>query len=629
MLKTIGDSGNIENESQQYEFDDREVYSVTSDDHPSPPVDSVNTDNDLDLINSVIENLEEASRETTQRSGAYRVYPEQDRDVSSNQSDTSVRIHSRQLDEYNITDDDLDLINSVIENLEEASRETTQRSGAYRVYPEQDSDVSSNQSDTSIRIHSRQLDEYVVDPQQTTIIPIIDGEVVPDRRCYLKVLGFLIFDDSFFLKINPRLIPFVLITIVIVSVLGAIYMPSNDSALASSTNQASLTSMAPSTKALDERSMNIIQALHNVSGDLILDEGTSQHKALTWILDEDGMNLTHTSRNLVQRYILMVFYYSLSGDNWGNKNGYGTDGHECDWFGVTCTTQSNKMNMIRLEKNGLEGNLPNELDHLSNARRIILPENRISGSIPSRLCKITRLRLLHLGGNSLSGTISDEMRKCTDLKELDISSNNLIGTLPVFSGEQRFLKVLKLSRNQFTGTIPPSFFKLPMLEVLSLAFNRLTGSISPELGSLRSLVSLDLEENKLVGTIPSSLSNLTQLRFLRLNENLLTGTIPGELGMLSNLIQLRLSSNSFTGTIPEALGSLSEVNEILLANNRINGTIPTSFENLNELNVLELHGNMIIGNVGSEICGLRIVTLTSDCAGLEAKISCSCCTECF
>jgi len=39
---------------------------------------------------------------------------------------------------------------------------------------------------------------------QMTIIPVVDGVVVPDRRCYLKICGFQIFDDIFQCFLNPK-----------------------------------------------------------------------------------------------------------------------------------------------------------------------------------------------------------------------------------------------------------------------------------------------------------------------------------------------------------------------------------------------------------------------------------------
>lgn len=85
--------------------------------------------------------------------------------------------------------------------------------------------------------------------------------------------------------------------------------------------------------------------------DIILDRSTPQYEALTWLADEDQVvqdwNLTAANANLVrQRYIVLVLYFSTSGQYWRDDfkelpecewNGTQSDPSESDVeIGVTC-----------------------------------------------------------------------------------------------------------------------------------------------------------------------------------------------------------------------------------------------------------------------------------------------------
>jgi len=434
-------------------------------------------------------------------------------------------------------------------------------------------------------------DILMVDPSRTTLIPAIEGEIVRPKRCHIKSCGIRICDDDFTMIINP----WIFITILIFASAGgflySLGAPAQDQP--EDLSVTTIPTMSPSTD------MNITEQIFSLSGNATLDTGSPQNKALTWILND-----SHDSTRLVQRYILMVFYYSMAGDKWTNNNGFGSAENECDWYGISCTGEKELLKFF-LADNGLEGNLPNELGHLSNVMTINFKKNRISGSLPSTFGIMTSLNFLELEENNLSGMIPHEIRNCRNIRQFKIFSNRLSGTVPSFFGDLEYLHTVLLDKNQFTGTIPS------------------------ELGMSRSLETLYIAENKLIKGIPSSLGNLSELKFLFLENNELTSTIPKELGMLPNLNSLSLSNNRLTGTIPEDLGSLSSMEQILLSNNRIKGTIPSSFDNLQELNVLELHENLITGELSNKLCELRFLTFTSDCAGSEAKVSCACCTRCY
>jgi len=473
----------------------------------------------------------------------------------------------------------------------------------------------------------------VVDPSQTIIIPTINGEIVRPRRCYVKIYGLRLCDDNFPTKINPCILFIILIIALAVGLTGRLLHSPVGSFAQVESNDAPFTkspsvvpSMSPS---LDARAMNITEMLLSVSGDVMYDIDSPQNRALRWILYEDEMILTYESSNLVQKYALMVLYYSMSGEEWSSNDGYGSEMHECDWYGVECISFSSQVDVIDLERNNLVGKMPQEIGYLNQMKEIWFSFNRIGGSIPSSIGMLGNLEYFQISQNELSGTIPDEMKNCRSLQLLKADSNQLIGTMPTFLGDLRSLEIINLMRNKLTGTIPSNLSNIHRLETLRLAQNKLTGTIPSELGKCQFLKNLYLNNNELEGTIPSSLSNLNTLIDLWLHYNLLSGTIPKQIAMLSNLKRFFMHNNRLRGTIPDALGSMTKLNKMKLSNNLINGTIPSSFDNFDNLDTLELHGNMITGEVSARICSFLLISFTADCLGLDPKLSCSCCTECY
>ena len=172
--------------------------------------------------------------------------------------------------------------------------------------------------------------DIIIDPEQTAIVasvPVVDGVVVPPRRCYLKICGYQVFDDIFPHLINPKAWPLLALLLILMCMIPVMFIQSNDRLEISS----------PPTSFIDERRKNITENLFQLSGDVLLDGQTAQNRALEWLIEEDMMNLTYTSPNLLQRYVCMVLFYSLSGEHWVNGKGYGSGKHECTWFGINCS----------------------------------------------------------------------------------------------------------------------------------------------------------------------------------------------------------------------------------------------------------------------------------------------------
>lgn len=470
--------------------------------------------------------------------------------------------------------------------------------------------------------------DYIVDPMHTSIIPVIDGEIVSAKRCFLKLFGFTICDDAFPCSLNPKAYPLLIVLLIIVgATTGAVLNMSDNAASAISLTNDFDTSTLPSIQAMpsslpsiqnfpsiipsympshvpiDMRVVNITQALLEISGDVVLEHNSSQNKALRWILEEDGMNLTSSSSNLVQRYVMMVMYYSLSGDAWTTNAGYESDEHECTWHGIECRFGS--VELIDLGRLNLRGSIPREIGHLS------------------------RLTTLRLGSNGVTGTIPDEIGNCSQLRRLRVVGNRLTGTIPSSIGNLRFLTHLYIDRNELSGTIPSELSGSFMIQEFFAYRNRLTGSIPSELGNLQLMSALRLDMNNLNGTIPSEVGNLVNLQRLWLHGNALSGVIPSSFDQLTFLGELYLGRNVVTGTIPDFFGTFSNNEKLDLAANAINGTIPSSLGQLTRMNELRLDNNILTGTMPEEICSLSLEVLTADCGGDEPEIDCECCTQCL
>lgn len=165
---------------------------------------------------------------------------------------------------------------------------------------------------------------------------------------------------------------------------------------------------------------------------------------------------------------------------------------------------------------------------------------------------------------------------------------------------------LEFEGNGLAGTLPSELGHLSELKYLYLEQGAIGGTIPTELGRLSKLLVLDLDYNYLTGeAIPSSLYNMWSLAQLDLNDNLLTGTINSAIGDFKNLKFLQIGRNPISGTIPESLGNLDLV---------IGG-----FEN-----------TLLTGTIPSSLCDNESSgQLVADCAGVDPRVECDCCTKCL
>ena len=117
------------------------------------------------------------------------------------------------------------------------------------------------------------------------------------------------------------------------------------------------------------------------------------------------------------------------------------------------------------------------------------------------------------GLSNLSGEIPSEIENLTNLTNLDLSHNQLTGEIPSEIYNLTNLTNLDLSHNQLTGEILPEIGNLinlsgnPDEPGLVLSHNQLTGEIPEEIWNLTNLQFLYLNDNQLTGEIPENICN--------------------------------------------------------------------------------------------------------------------------
>ena len=110
-----------------------------------------------------------------------------------------------------------------------------------------------------------------------------------------------------------------------------------------------------------------------------------------------------------------------------------------EWTGVTVGTVGGveRVTVLNLERQGLDGVIPAALDRLSGLRELRLSRsNRLTGAIPPRLGWLSDLWLLHLARNQLSGVIPTQLGNLLNLDNL--------------------LRLYVQGNAGFSGCVPPS-----------------------------------------------------------------------------------------------------------------------------------------------------------------------------
>ncbi|KDP46917.1 hypothetical protein JCGZ_10611 [Jatropha curcas] len=254
-----------------------------------------------------------------------------------------------------------------------------------------------------------------------------------------------------------------------------------------------------------------------------------------------------------------------------------------------------QLNTILLNDNGFEGAMPPQLFQSKQLLKLDLGYNFLSGNIPPEI--------LYLDRNKLEGEIPETMWALENLQELVLSGNKLNGTISERIAQCNNLMVIALSGNNLVGSIPKSIGRLEYLNSLILFDNKLDGSLPPELGNCSSLTEIRIQNNLIGGSIPPEICNLENLEVLFMFNNRVGGHIPWQIGKMTNLVQLALYNNNLTGRIPSAITHLKKLNFLSLAHNNLAGEVPSDLgKDCPSFEKLDLTGNQLYGPIPSTIC---------------------------
>ena len=110
----------------------------------------------------------------------------------------------------------------------------------------------------------------------------------------------------------------------------------------------------------------------------------------------------------MDRGALVALYRAAGGANWKNNDNWVSGTPIGQWYGVT-TDSYDRVMALRLNENGLIGEIAEDLGNLTGLYFLSLSANRLTGEIPSKLGNLTNLELSVLVDNQLTGEIPPEL----------------------------------------------------------------------------------------------------------------------------------------------------------------------------------------------------------------------------
>ncbi|KAK4359553.1 hypothetical protein RND71_021782 [Anisodus tanguticus] len=274
------------------------------------------------------------------------------------------------------------------------------------------------------------------------------------------------------------------------------------------------------------------------------------------------------------------------------------DATPCNWVGIKCDPQSNRVSEILLDNLSLSGHIGRSLLRLQFLRVLSLSKNNFTGNINPILAQIPSLRVIDLSENSLSGSIPDEFfRQCGSLQAVSFAKNNLTGQIPDSLTSCSTLQRVNFSSNGLSGQFPSALWSLTSLRSLDVSDNLLEGEIPKAVEGLYSLRSINLKKNMFTGWLPENIGNCVQLKSIEISENLLSGGLPESMRRLGLCTTVDLRSNAFNGEIPDWIAEMKSVKVLDLSANNLSGRIPSSLGDLPLLKELNLSNNQFVGSL--------------------------------
>ncbi|KAL5708377.1 non-specific serine/threonine protein kinase [Ranunculus cassubicifolius] len=275
--------------------------------------------------------------------------------------------------------------------------------------------------------------------------------------------------------------------------------------------------------------------------------------------------------------------------------------HFCQWEGITCGKNHQRVISLNLSTQNLIGSLSPSIGNLSFLRYVNLENNQFSGRIPQEIGRLFRLQKFIVINNTFEGEIPVNLTRCADLTYIDIEKNNFSGNIPPKIGSLVKLITLSLGTNQLTGKIPGSLGNLSSLEYFSVSENKLEGIIPVSLGRLSKLETFIVELNEyFTGEVPTSIYNISSLQTFSIVDNRLTGSLPPDLGItLPYLTEFLVTGNQLSGPLPRSLANATNLEKFDVLVNYFTGDVPNNLGSLQNLYWFAVsHNNLGRGEAG-------------------------------
>ena len=157
----------------------------------------------------------------------------------------------------------------------------------------------------------------------------------------------------------------------------------------------------------------------NVDKRRLYDYKSVHFESLAWLSEEATEITIEDSRELLERYVMLVFYFSTKGESWKHNSKWLVKGTPiCEWHGVKCNNPDDgavgAVEKIQLNSNGLDGTMTDEVAKLTSLEQLVLSNNNLIGKVPPSLGELSYLQILELGENELTGMMPDSV---CDLKD--------------------------------------------------------------------------------------------------------------------------------------------------------------------------------------------------------------------
>ncbi|KAL2538597.1 LRR receptor-like serine/threonine-protein kinase FLS2 [Forsythia ovata] len=273
----------------------------------------------------------------------------------------------------------------------------------------------------------------------------------------------------------------------------------------------------------------------------------------------------------------------------------------CNWIGVSCSRNWQRVTALDFSNFGLSGTVAPHLGNLTFLGYLNISSNNFTGIIPLELSHLRRLKEIDMGSNSFIGVVPSWLGTIPELQHIFLNNNSFSGSISTsLLHNNSKLQTLQMADNFLSGIIPQEIHNLSALEYLYLRSNMLTGSIPFGIFNMSSLRELDLSFNSLSSWLPNDICDgIPELTVVSLSYNQLSGKIPSNIYNCRYLEVLALSDNHFDGSIPSAIGSLNMLQELYLGKNNFIGRIPLEIGNLSNLEIFSIPRFFQIGPIPS------------------------------